>query len=273
MKHAIALLCLFGGVSVANAQVFQIHDLNTTVTFDLGPVAPMTQAGMVGWEVNGVNQLYQQWFWFRTSTMAQEMRINALPLLGAGTFNTTFVDPRDDTFAVSFGVPGGLLFDLRFSVQGSLPGDFRSDIAEQIRITNRSPEPIALSFFQYADLDLGGTVPDSFVAVTNPNAVVQADFFQGIWVSETVITPLANLSEVGIFPATLVKLDDGAPDVLNGNVGPLAGPNDYTWAWQWDFVLQPNQSFLISKDKNLIPAPGAGALIGLGLLALSRRRR
>jgi hypothetical protein len=51
-----------------------------------------------------------------------------------------------------------------------------------------------------------------------------------------------------------------------------------TWAYEWDFQLAPNGSYVISKDKNLfpfVPEPTSGCLlfIGFGLRVASRRNR
>ena len=107
----------------------------------------------------------------------------------------------------------------------------------------------------------------------NSNAVRQIDLLNGITAAETILTPSFTLSEMGIYSATLTRLDNAVVDNLNGTAGPLVGRADYTWAFQWEFDLAPGASFLISKDKQITPAPGAVALLGLGGVAVARRRR
>lgn len=271
MRIHLAAAALVIGAGAAQAQVFTIDDLNSSAQFNITPGSG--RPGMDRWLINGTNHMYSQWFWFRVDGMQREERINDLPLIAAATSNTSILDPRDDTFTALFGSTNNFVIETRFSLQGSLPGDLRSDIAEQIRITNFSGEARTFSFFQYCDFDLNGDIDDDIVQVINPNAVIQQDFFSGIIATETIITPSPTFSEVGIFASTLNKLDNTSVDNLDGSVGPLLGRRDYTWAFQWDFTLLPGQSFLISKDKSITPAPGAIALLGLGGLLVSRRRR
>lgn len=271
MRIQFAAAALILGAGAAQAQVFTIDDLNSSARFDITP--GNSRPGMDQWIINGTNHMYSQWFWFRADGMQREQRINDLPLIAAATSNTSILDPRDDTFTALFGSTTDFVIEARFSLQGSLQGDLRSDIAEQIRITNFSGQTRTFSFFQYCDFDLNGDIDDDIVQVINPNAVIQHDFLSGVVATETIITPSPTLSEVGIFASTLIKLDNNIIDNLDGSVGPLLGRRDYTWAFQWDFTLLPGQSFLISKDKSITPAPGALALLGMGGLLVARRRR
>ncbi|GJQ29402.1 MAG: hypothetical protein HBSAPP03_12860 [Phycisphaerae bacterium] len=273
MKHLVAIGSVVASAGAANAQFHELWDNNSYVRINITPgEPPNSRIGMDRWEVNGQNHLYSQWFWFRTDGMAREQRINDLPFIGATTTNTDFFDPRPDVFNGAWGSTNSFVIDVRFSLQGTLPGNQQSDIGEQIRITNFGPGRV-FSFFQYCDFDLAGDINDDLVELVNPNAVVQADYLNNLLVAETVLTPSATLSEVGIYAATLIKLDDANFDNLDGTTGPLVGRRDYTWAFQWDFFLPSGSTFTISKDKHLVPAPGALALLGLGGLLAGRRRR
>jgi len=72
-------------------------------------------------------------------------------------------------------------------------------------------------------------------------------------------------------------LNDGGPTTLADNPG--VGPGDATWAFQWDFLLNPGQTFQVSKDKRIgaVPEPASLLLLGSGLLgglkAVRRRRK
>lgn len=269
--YSLSALALLACAGVAQGGVFGLADGNTTVNINTQSVGG-NRPGMDSWNVDGVNHMYSQWFWFRTASMAQEERINALPLMGEFSSNTNF-DPRPDVLTTLFGFAQGLQIEAKFTVSGGTNGSNRSDIGEQLTIRNFGTTPIAMSFFQYADLDLGSDINDDYVEMTNANAVIQADYTSNLAVVETVATPPASRREVGIFPTTIGLLDDNAVYNLNNTTGPLVGRRDYTWAFQWDFVLAPGDSFNISKDKNLIPGPGALALVGLGGLFAGRRRR
>jgi MYXO-CTERM domain-containing protein len=267
---AMSAAAVLASAGSASAAVFTLADGNSTAVVDTNSVGG-NRPGMNRWFVDGVNHLYSQWFWYRVGNQGPEQRINSLPILGQFSSNTNF-DPRDDTMAVLYG-GGGLNIEIRFTLRGGSAGSNRADIAEQIRISNTTNAPLQISFFQYSDFDLNDDIQDDFVGVLGPNVVQQADFTSGLAIAETVVTPPANNWEVNIFPATLVRLDDANMDNLNGNGGPMVGRADYTWAFQWNVTIPAGRSFLISKDKSLTPAPGALALLGLGALAMGRRRR
>ena len=69
---ALALL-LTGGYS-AKADVV-LTDFNSTVVID-----PTSQAGMYTWTVDGVDQMWQQWFWYRIGSAGPEQSIDTLGL-------------------------------------------------------------------------------------------------------------------------------------------------------------------------------------------------
>lgn len=256
----------------AHATIWNIADKNSTAQIDsnaIGGIAP----GMNRWEVDNLNHLYSQWFWYRTPTDTQEYRINNLPILFENVFNTNS-DPRPDTFTANYGKVNELEIEVSFKISGGTAGSGRSDIAEQISIMNHGSTALSMSFFQYCDFDLANDILDDYVGVANPNAVVQADLLNNFVVTETVVTPAPTTREVSTFALTLIKLDNNVIDNLDGNGGPLDTPRvDYTWAFQWDIVIPAGSSFQISKDKNLLPAPSAAAVLGLGLVGLKRRRR
>ena len=63
-------------VSSANAQVVHLSDNNSDAYINLNGTG--TGAGMTNWTVSGINQLSQQWFWFRAGGMTSEQMINSL---------------------------------------------------------------------------------------------------------------------------------------------------------------------------------------------------
>lgn len=267
---AAGLLMLTG--TTASAGIFNLADGNSTARFNTDPLTPNSRVGMDRWFVDGVNHMYSQWFWFRTDGDTQERRINSLPELASGTSDTNF-NGQDETLYLRYGSMTDFTIETTFALQGGSAGSGTADITEQIRITNRGPATRTFSFFQYCDFDLNNDINDDFVGLVNTNTVRQLDFLSGTVASETVLTPTFTFSEMGIYAATLIKLDNGGLDNLDGSTGPLVGRRDYTWAFQWDFILTPGNSFLISKDKQIIPTPSSVVLLGLGGLGVSIRRR
>ncbi len=72
LKHLLGggLLCAaLGMASPAQAAPITLVDHNSSVTID-----PDSQAGMHDWVVDGVDHLFQQWFWYRIGSNPEASR-------------------------------------------------------------------------------------------------------------------------------------------------------------------------------------------------------
>ena len=231
---------------------------------------------MNNWTVDGVNHMFQQWFWYRVGNNP-EASIDTLALIKGGVTDTNF-DGDNDTLYLKYGndqAATRYTVEVRIALDGGSAGSRLSDIAEQITIKNTGSSSLDFHFFQYVDFDLGGDgAPNDTVQLVNANTVRQSD---PDWtVAETVDTPPADGFELDFWAATRNKLNDGAATTLGNalGAGPV-GPGDVTWAFQWDETISVGGAFQISKDKNitLIPEPATLGLLLVGGLALLRRRR
>jgi hypothetical protein len=244
----------------AQAAILAVTDLNTFVQVDSS-----SQSGMFTWEVDGVDQMFQQWFWYRVGS-GPEASINTLTPTAAGVVGRNIVTNY---------AGNGFTIEVTYLVTGGTANSGTSDVAETIRIINTGTAPLDFHFFQYSDFDLCGNAGGETATFVNANTVDQTDI-GGCHLSETVVTPDASHREAGIFAATLSSLNDGGATLLSDNVS--SGFGDATWAFQWDVVIGAGGSFIISKDKHLsaIPEPASLFLLGSGLLGglkAARRRR
>ena len=254
----------------ARAQVVTLQDRNSSATFN-----PDTQAGQSQWIVNGTNHMFQQWFWLRATGDTAERSVNTLTKNFQTTSDTnTAVDNRIDTLNLRYTEPAatGARYqtDLTFTLRGGPTGQTLSDITESLIIRNISNVPLTFSFFEYCDFDMNGSAGGDIGQIINGRIASQFDGPAAV--SETVVTPAPSRWQIDLWPVILNSLNDAAITNLNNNSGPL-GPNDLAWAFQWDFTLNPGGEFLISKDKQITPAPGAASLLALAGLAAARRRR
>ena len=250
--------------------LFNLTDNNSVAQFDTA-----TSANQFNWYVDGIDQLAQEAFWFRVGNVA-EQSVHTLPIALQGATDGNFDGNPDTLFVRHNGA--GFRIDLKYSLSGGTPGSGSADLGEQISIVNQSDGPLDFHFFEYADFDITGPGPGNQAVFTNPNTVRQSN--GGSFLTETVVTPVPNHREVAFFPTTLNSLNDAAPTTLSDT--PLftpVGPGDVTWAYEWDFVLQAGDTFLISKDKNLgvqpVPEPRSGGADGTcwGCFAVARRPR
>ena len=114
-------------------------------------------------------------------------------------------------------------------------GSNTSTINEEITITNLSNDDLDFHFFQYCDLDLGGTALDTSAEIVGQNTAVQVDAGSA-FASECADTPSPNGYEVNYVDNILTSLNDAGPTVLSNTAGPMYNGN-LSWAFEWDFTL------------------------------------
>jgi len=266
-RYLITAAALAATASLANAGEQQggltIADFNSEATF--------SDADQISWTVDGVENLFTQSFFYRTAGMNDEANISSLDLQGTSLSDTNpFSDDRDDTI-VQLWSDGVIEVETTFGLAGGTQGSRRAGLAEQIDITNTGTSAITLSFFQYVDFDLGDSTTDSG-EITDGNTATQWDEDGTVFLSETVATPAPDSFQMSNFPMIADLFGNGVVDNLDGTSDSLSEA-DVTWAFQWDITLGAGQTFLISKNKTIAPAPGSMALLALGGFAASRRRR
>jgi hypothetical protein len=283
LMGALTAACL---ASAAHADIV-LQDGNSLARID-----PLSAAGMYHWDVQGQNQLVQQWFWFRAGSMTSELPINALnaaPVINLGT------GPTQDRYVSTLYDDGVMGVRIEYLLTGGtamITGQTATaDIAETITLYNHSTSPLSFHFFQYSDFNLNGAAADTTQIFPVGTRFILADQWDNtgsqLSESQTTVLPLANHGEANFAGITLASLNDLAPTTLNDVLTPV-GPGDTTWAMQWDLtipaatVMGPG-AIIISKDKLLnvvilpnggnIPEPASLALVGCGAVALLARRR
>ena len=270
---ALTSLAFYGFVWQSQAQI-TLANRNSTAIID-----PVNHNGMFHWDIQGQNQLHQQWFWFSVglSAPAPIETISAPAITpGLGSLAGRYVD-------IAY-ANAGFNVSVEYLLTGGAPAAINqvatADLTESITINNTSGAPLQFHFYQYSDFNLGAPGGDSVQLTTDGNGLfnsaAQSDGVNLLTESVTTANPSASHGEAGLVPVTLNKLNNGVnPVVLNDN--PSAGPGDVSWALEWDITIDTGGSFLLSKDKHLnvqiVPEPSALGLLAVGFVAARCFRR
>ena len=259
LRHSCVLIVL-----VFLAMVFPGRAQIVTLTADSGVTAQInsaSQAGMYNWNVGGVTQLNQQWFWYRIGTVGPESSVDTI---SAAAINQTTTNQATITYNNA-----SLNVQLTYVLTGNTAS---SGLNESVRLINNTASSLDLHFFQYSDFDLNNTTGGQSVSLSNSTVRATQTYSLGpAWVATETATPNANHREAAFYNTTLASLNDVNPTTLNDNL--TAGPGDVTFAYEWDFTIAAGGSKLISKIVNVsVPEPSAIALMVLGLAAITLRR-
>lgn len=266
VKMVSALLgCVVLAVSSQAAPVtpVQLQDGNSTAWIDVD-----SDMGMYAWNVDAINMLSQQWFWYRVGSGLQKP-INDI---SAATWSVANGNQLTATYANS-----AIEVQVQYTLTGATSG--KADIMETIYLKNRGASAADIHFYQYSDFDLMGTKSGDSVLLSGPFYDYALQWKGIAQIGELVIQPGADHGEAGLIidPNPTLNRLRTVSDLVLSDVN-TAGPGDATWALQWDFMgVGANGQVEVFKDKRLsldpIPEPAAFTLIALALSALTLRRR
>lgn len=216
---------------------------------------------LYSWAVDGVEHNFGQGLWYRIGS-DPESNIGLLPS----------TPPVTSSNAASVVYNQGLFtLAMQYSLFGGAPGSGESSLNYIASATNTSNEVLDLHLFLYIDLDIDGQ-PDNEGQIIGGTTAIQTGL---LGTQATITANNPNHSEISLYPELFDQLNFFGPTTLNDSGAQIVG--DMAFAFQWDVVLNPGNSFLIFVNESIgqaaIPEPAVMAMLGFACLFLIRRRR
>lgn len=258
--YFFGLLSLTGLSAFSQAVVFNLTDTNTSAVID-------TSAGIQDWNVLGTDQVFLNSYLWRVGDSGTADWVTNLSLVSATQFGPRFLDVAWQNASLGFTVQTSFLLS---------GGATTFDMAEVTRVTNTGNNTLNFRLFQYNDFDLNNTLGDDTVTRLNSSQIMQQDGALTLNMVNQGATPIPGFSQLGPVSSfvPMISINGYNLDTLAGNGIGQNFTGDAAYGFQWNFNLAPGQSFTISTDKvAAVPEPATMAALGLGALALVRRRR
>lgn len=264
MKKLLVLVSVMATMSQVHAQTFVLNSLNTSATLafgtDGGAVGPNQRGPVFNWSVGGPRDgLFEQGYY---------VKIGNGPVDNINRFfvSATQVSPdRVDSFFLDN--VSGLAFNIRFLLTGS-PSGQTADLAEVVTVHNAGNNSVGFELFQFNDFDLAGNAGGDTATLLNSSTFQQTDGAHSVTVGVTGIPTLATTG-----------LAFGTGNIRTAmQAGTLTSQNTFTGDAAFIFgyrqQLAVGQSWQMSANKiYTVPEPATMTALGLGALALLRRRR
>ena len=224
----VSITILFGFAQEASAAVQTLTDENTVVMIEDG--AGGSNAGVISYTVDGVNNMVQEAWWFSLGTVAVPLGTIELPIASQGVASVVVTDEDldgdDDKLVITFLTPNCFNFGLTFELTGGAPGSGIANLRETV--TGGGICGGFLNSYQYTNYDADGITINTSVR-TASNIVGQGvsgpPFSTTTTYSDTNQQPF--IIELGLASDLLARLDDGDADVfVDTPVSSGFGPGD-----------------------------------------------
>jgi hypothetical protein len=261
-QNTLVAILFAGAVIQSEAASFTLSNSFWNVKFDTA-----VSSGLPGGQVPGVVNLVEQSLYYS---------LGGGPLSSVTNFTLSLTQSgiANPKVTATYTSPGNLSVAAAYTLSGTV-------LSDTITLKNLSASSQTISLFQFSDFILGGAAGAQMV-----NMISNSPTQYGANQTGGGISLQNQVQYIGTSGATTEMQANGG----GSHFGPFIGGPPYTldnstlnasgnavFAYEWDVVLAPNTSFIISETSTItVPEPSSLALIVSGMLGLAllyRRRQ
>lgn len=257
-RTAILAVVLAAAVSATPAFAVTLSDGNSSLS--INPTSTAVGGSNVGgldhWYIQGTDQIFQQWFWYRIGNTGGEHILSGLPV--------SVVNTSASTATLSY-QGSGFTVDLTYSLIGGPTGSGTARIDQAVAIHNNGASALDLHFFEYSDFDVNGSAGGDSASI-NPggNAITQSD--GPFTITDAIeMTPPSHWQ---IGASGTGYLDDANPSTL-ADAAASYGPGDAAFGFEWDQGISAGGTLQISQKITVPDGASTSMLLGAATLGVA----
>ncbi|MEM1424579.1 MAG: PEP-CTERM sorting domain-containing protein [Planctomycetota bacterium] len=232
-------------------------------------------AWIPGGDVTG-SQLFESWWYYRANGVEPDGVTQTREYAFAqGVPNSTVYDGNTATFSGDESdanvQQGDDAAQLSWVMTWAIEDGMFDTLSSTMTVTNEGNETLALEMFHYGDINLNGNATDSAIVDDDATIVIGDALTPGVTINYAANG--ADAFQIEVRDNLLQLLNDASATEF-ADENNVTSPADLTGGFQWSGIeLLPGESRTFSVGFTVVPAPGAGMLLGLAAIGATRRRR
>lgn len=254
LQRTVITILLAASAIQTQAQSYSLSARNTSIQVDVAGGTP----GVSDWQVNGVNTLNQQWYYYSVGAGT----VNSIDTIG--TFSSQYENIGNSPFLNQTYSNSTVFVTTDYTLQSQPVGSLQAKLSTLVGIQNLSATTQTFHFYIYSDFLLGNTVQ---LSTSQPYQVTQIGNGGELIGTITGISGGTgdSVGEIaGLVNGTQFGLGNGNPaPTFNGPFS--AGPGSVDFGYEVNATLTSGTSISFTELES-VPEPSTLALVFSGML-------